>query len=206
MAPTGAGVLAIVGWFAVVGQYFATDVEGFAGTVNYFSYFTILSNILVAATLTAAALAPDSRVGRFLLRPPVAMATMVYITVTALTYYVMLASLYRLEGWARHFDHILHYAMPPAFLLFWLVAVPKGGLRFGAIVWVLVPPFVYGAWTLLHGALSGFWPYPFVDAAKIGYLDFFRNVAIFGVFFAVVATFYILIDRLLGRHGWSRSA
>ena len=42
--------------------------------VWFFSYFTILSNILVAATLTAAALAPDSRGGRFLLRPPVAMA------------------------------------------------------------------------------------------------------------------------------------
>ena len=205
MKRTYAGIFALVGWFAVIGQYVVGHAGSLAGTVNYLSYFTILSNILVAATLTAAAVAPSSRPGRFLLAPPVALATAVYITVTGLTYYFILSSLYHLEGWTKHFDHLLHYVMPPAFILFWLVAVTKGRLHLGNVAWMLVPPLVYAGWTLLHGPLSGFWPYPFIDLPKIGWPHFLRNVAEFIVFFSLVGSIYALVDRVVGHLQTRRS-
>src|SRR5262245_36617790 len=113
-----AAIFALTGWFAVIGQFVVTYPPTLPSAINYLSYFTILSNILVAATFTAAALSPQSRVGRYLLSPPVALATTTYIIVTGLTFYFLLASLYSLEGWTKHFDHLLHYIQPPAFVLF----------------------------------------------------------------------------------------
>ena len=138
-----------------------------AGTVNFLSYFTILSNILVASTFTAAAVCAGRRgpgascfARRWRWRPRSTSS------VTGLIYYFILSGLYHLQGWTRHFDHLLHYVMPPAFVLFWLLFVPKGTLHLRNVAWMMVPPLVYGAWTLFHGALSGFYPYPFIDVCE----------------------------------------
>jgi len=193
-----AGFFAAVGWFAVIGQYFNVYAGSLTGTIDYLSYFTILSNILVALTLGSVALAPKSRLAGVLTRPPVAMATAVYITVTGLTYYFILSRLHHLEGWTRHFDHLLHYVMPPATIVFWLAFIPKGSLRLRNVAWMLVPPLIYAVWTVVSGALSGFYPYPFVDVATLGYPKFLRNVAEFIVFFSLVGSIYTLIDRVVG--------
>lgn len=194
-----AGVFAVVGWFAVVGQYFASHAQSVASTIDYLSYFTILSNILVAATLTAAAIAPESRIGRYLVRPPALLGTVVYITVTGLTYWLILSSLYDLHGWEYFFDRLLHYVMPPAFVLYWLVFAPKGRLPFTAALWVLVPPLIYAAYTFIHGPWTGFYPYPFVDLPKLGVWRTLRNVLDFVVFFFVTAVVYLVLERLIVR-------
>lgn len=196
-----AGVFAAVGWFSVVGQYVNTYAGSLAGTINYFSYFTILSNILVAATLTSAALAlaRESGIGRLLNKPAVATATALYITVTGLIYFFILSHLYQLEGWTLQFDRLLHYVMPPAYVVFWLAFVPKGTLDLRNVVWMLVVPLVYGAYTLARGPVAGWYPYPFIDAATLGYPRTFRNTGEFIIFFAFMGSIYVLIDRLIGR-------
>jgi hypothetical protein len=194
-----AGVFAMIGWTAVVGQYLSGHAGSLASTIDYFSYFTILSNVLVAATLTVAALAPNARSQRFLLRPTVLLAAVVYITVTGLTYYFLLAKLYHLAGWVLFYDRLLHYVMPPAFVLFWLLFVQRGGVGFGSATWVLVAPVVYAAYTFARGPLTGFYPYPFVDLPKIGAAVAVRNVAEFAVFFYLLAIVLVMIDRLMAR-------
>jgi len=194
-----AGVFAAVGWFAVVGQYFASHATGLAGTIDYFSYFTILSNILVALTLTSAAIAADSALGRFLLKPGVALATAVYITVTGLTFFLILSGLYHFEGWVLFFDRLLHYVMPPAYVLFWLWMIPKGQLELSAAAWALIPTVIYAAYTFVHGPWTGFYPYPFVDLPKIGVLQTARNLTEFVVFFYVVGVAFVGLDRLIAR-------
>lgn len=190
-----AAVFAAVGWFAIIGQFTLTTTS----TGNYLSYFTILSNILVAVTLTSAALAPESSVARFLDRPAVATSVAVYITVTGLVYYFILSKLYQLEGWVKNFDHILHYVVPPAFVLYWLVFVRKGTLHLGNVPWMLIAPLAYGIYTLLRGPIAGWYPYPFINAAELGYPHVFRNIVEFVIFFALVSSIYVLIDHVIGR-------
>jgi len=194
-----AGGFALVGWFAVVGQYFASHDASLSSTIDYLSYFTILSNILVATILTSAALAPQSAIGRLLARPGVALAAAVYISVTGLTYFLILSSLYDLKGWVLFFDRLLHYVMPPAYVIFWLAFVPKGELRLSAAVWGLIPPIAYAVYTFVHGPWTGFYPYPFVDVPKIGVWHTARNVLEFVVFFYVMGIFYVALDRLIAR-------
>jgi hypothetical protein len=194
-------IFMLVGWFTVVGQYIVSKAHSLPGTIDYLSYFTILSNILVAATFTVAVLFPASRAGRFLLRPSVAMATAVYITVTGLVFYFLLSSLYVLDGWTKHFDHLLHYIMPPAFVLFWLLFVPKGTLHLRTVPWMMLPPLAYGAWTLFHGALSGFYPYPFIDVSALGYPRVMLHIVEFVFVFAFVGVVYVFIDRIIHHIG-----
>jgi len=70
MARLYRAVFACVGWFAVALQYGVTlaenpDSSASELTLNFFSYFTILSNILVALALTTPVVAPNSRLGRW---------------------------------------------------------------------------------------------------------------------------------------------
>ncbi|MEZ5423148.1 MAG: hypothetical protein R2682_08660 [Pyrinomonadaceae bacterium] len=70
-----AGVIAIVGWLAIALEFYLTlaqpRVEGVdAGerVIRFFSYFTILTNIVVAITTSAIAFYPTSRLGKFFSR------------------------------------------------------------------------------------------------------------------------------------------
>jgi hypothetical protein len=195
-------MFAAVGWFAIVGQYVEginADTGTAAHLLHYLSYFTILSNILVASTFTVAALAPDSGAGRLLLRPQVATATVLYITVTGIIYYLLLASLYQLTGWVLFFDRLLHYVQPPAFVLFWLLFVPKGTLSLRDVPAFLVFPLLYGAWTLIHGPFANWYPYPFIDVTKLGYPHVLMNIGGFVILFGLLGSLYVLLGRGIDR-------
>lgn len=194
-----AAVFAALGWFALIGQYVVAYADTPAGIWNYISFFTIQSNVLVALTLTSAALAPQSGFARLMSRPGVATATAVYITVTGLVYYFILSKLWILEGWPKHFDHIFHYVIPTAFVLYWLLWIRKGTLHLHIVPAILGPPLLYGVYTIARGAVVTWYPYPFVDVTKLGYPHVFINIGGFVVFFALVATIYVLIDHVVGR-------
>ena len=193
-----AGVFAAVGWFAVIGQYLNKYADTLTDSIKYISFFTILSNILVAATLATAALAPESRLGRFLDKPGVATATVLYITVTGFVYHFLLASLYHLEGWTLIYDRLLHYVIPPAYVLFWLLFVPKGTLDLKNAALMLAFPVVYANYTLVRGPFADWYPYPFIDVSKLGYPQAFHNIVDFVILFAFVACVFVLIDRVAG--------
>jgi hypothetical protein len=193
-----AAIFAAVGWFAIIGQYINAYLDVPGGIFNYVSFFTILSNILVATTLTSVALAPESGFGRMMTRPAVATATALYITVTGLVYYFLLAALYDLEGWTKHFDHLLHYVVPPAYVLFWAIWIRKGTLSLVNVPAMLLAPLLYGAYTLIRGPIANWYPYPFI-AATLGYPRTFLNIAEFIVFFAMMASIYVLADHLIAR-------
>ena len=164
-------------------------------TIDFFSFFTVESNILVAALTGALAIGVDSRVTR----PAVAGAACLYIAVTGVTYFYLLRKIHHPEGLALLAVNLLHYTVPPAFVVFWLVFVPKGSLGVrGAVAW-LVFPIVYAAYTLIRGPFVGFYPYPFIDVATLGLAAVLRNIVNFVIGFAVAAALIVAVDRLIGR-------
>ena len=56
--------------------------------MRYFSYFTMLSNILVALAMTLPWLASDSKLGSFFLGPAVRTAILAYIIIVAVIYHI----------------------------------------------------------------------------------------------------------------------
>ncbi len=54
--------------------------------------------------------------------------------------------------------------MPVAFVLYWLVFWTGGTLHWSRVPFWLVYPLVYLGYSLVHGAMTGWYPYLFLDA------------------------------------------
>lgn len=193
-------IAAAIGWFAVILQYWLV-ITGDIGpdpinrTINFFSYFTILTNIVAAVAMTASVLAP----GSFFDRPSVRTAIATYIIVVGVVYHLILRDLWNPQGWQWIADVSLHYVTPVLFALDWLLFVPKRGVAWTTALDALVYPLVYMGWTLWHGSWSGFYPYPFVDVSQIGLEKALINAGGMTVAFLVLCLVLIAIGRLIGR-------
>jgi hypothetical protein len=196
-------IAAALGWFAIITQYLLMAAN--AGphlverSINFFSYFTIVSNILVALALTLPWLAPGSRAGRFFMLPSVRTAIAAYIIIVAVVYHTMLSRLYHPQGWRLVCDIILHYVMPPLFVLDWALFVDKRGLSWKLSLHSFALPAVYLVWTALHGAFAGFYPYPFLNVNRIGYEQSLMNVGGLIVAFVCLILALVGIGRVLSR-------
>jgi len=195
-------VTALVALTGLVTQVIATanDTAGrfptAAGRIaNNFCYFTTDSNLLVTVTSALVALG----VARGRLFRVLWLDALVGIIVTGIVYQVALAGLYELHGLRLFSDTLLHKVTPILFVLGWLVAGPRGALTWRTVGWSLLYPLAWLAFTLPRGALTGFYPYPFVDAGALGYGSVTLNCVVIGLFFTILATGALLYERRFAR-------
>jgi len=172
-------------------------------TVEFFSYFTILSNALaaiaLAAPLVAPLVTPTSRLARWSEQagPRAAMAT--YLAITAVVYHTMLAHTWNPQGLRLAATTINHTITPAAFLIDLALRGGRGEARWIAALKSMAFPAAFGAWTLAHGAVSGFYPYPFMDVAKRGYPAVLLTIVQMGVAFALVCLIFVALLRVRTR-------
>lgn len=198
-------IAACIGWFALALQY-ALEIAADHGdpisrSINFFSYFTILSNIIAATAMTAAVVSPGSSFDRLDVRTAIA----TYMTVTFLTYHLLLREPGHEVGWQRVTDIALHYVTPALFILDWLLFLPKEVLPWRTASRALAFPAAYMAWTLWHGFWSGFYPYPFVSVSKIGLQKVLLNGAGMAIGFLVLCLGLVGISRLIARRSGARA-
>jgi hypothetical protein len=191
---------ALVALFGLVAMFYTTvagrslaELPGVVG--NFFSYFTVLTNILVLAAFGAVWLSPESRAGRFFGRPQVRTAIAIYIAVVGAVYFLILRHTWQPEGLRWLADAILHYATPLLFVLDWLLFVPKGRLRWANLRSWLLYPLGYAAYSLARGALTGWYPYPFIDVNALGYGRTLQNMVFFVAVFVLIGALVIAVDR-----------
>ena len=198
-------LFAIVGWLGLIAQYVLSLEAGsrsvFGSTVVFFSYFTILTNVLVALALTAPALRPDSRLGRWTASEGVRAAVAMYIAVVGLIYHLLLDATWNPQGLLFYVNQVLHTVMPIAFVLDWLLFVPKGRLRWTDPVKWLAYPLLYGLWTVIHGLLIGWYPYWFIDIGALGWSRALVNFGALLAFFLALGLIVAALDRGLSALG-----
>lgn len=198
-------LFAIVGWVGLLAQYALSLDAGtrsvFGSTVVFFSYFTVLTNVLVALALTAPALFPDSRLGRWVASEGVRAAVAMYIAVVGLIYHTLLDATWNPQGLLVYVNQVLHTVMPIAFVLDWLLFVPKGRLRWIDPVKWLAYPLLYGLWTVIHGQLVGWYPYWFIDIGALGWERAGVNFAALLAFFLGLGLIVAAMDRGLSALG-----
>ena len=168
-------------------------------TVRFFTYFTILSNLLVLLVTATFAFAPGSGCGRWFARPVVRGAVALYIGVTLGIYATILRALWQPQGAQWWADSSLHYAVPVLYLLWWLFAVPHGVLRWGDLLRWQLFPLAYVCWVFLRGAWAHEYPYPFLDSGLLALPDVVRNCAGVFVLFLALGAVLVAIDRWSGR-------
>ncbi len=198
-------LFAVVGWSGLVAQYVLLLSEGtrsvVGSTVVFFSYFTILTNVVVALALTAPALFPDSRLGRWTATEGVRAAVAMYIAVVGVIYHTLLDATWNPQGLLFYVNQILHTVMPIAFVLDWLLFVPKGRLRWIDPVKWLAYPLAYGVFTVIHGQIIGWYPYWFIDIGALGWGRAVANFAALLAFFLVLGLIVAALDRALSALG-----
>ena len=161
--------------------------EGVFNPLNFFTFFTILSNLFAAAVfleggrrqLVGSAPVPDLWRG----------AAVVFMTVTYIVFAVLLRDAQeQLQTHVAWVDSVLHRVMPIAVMADWLIEPPHGPITFRrAVVPWLAFPLAWTAFTLIRGAIDGRYPYPFLDPANGGWgVVALYCVAIFALFVAVI--------------------
>jgi len=195
-------VAAVLGWAGLSIQLYlifysrwtlAASLLG--GLVSFFSYFTVLSNTLVATVLTCELTSRESAARRWFLQPWVSSGIAVSIAVVGLAYNVLLRHLWHPQGWQWLADELMHDVMPLLFLAYWWCCVPKGALRLRHIAAWVIYPVVYFAYSLWRGHLLAVYPYPFIDVEKLGYPQVFMNAGGLLVGFVVIALLVVGLDR-----------
>lgn len=197
-----AAVGATVGWFALLLQLVLTvQLTGsqgrsvLAGVWVYLDYFTILSNALVAVSLTVAARGPRAGAGRWLLRPESFTAIATSILIVGLVYNLVLRGIWQPTGWQRLADELLHVAMPLLYLVYWWRAGAGMQLRLRPLLGWLLYPLGYLAYTLARGALDGRYPYPFLDVTTLGYARVLLNGSFVAAAFVLVGGALFALQR-----------
>jgi hypothetical protein len=123
-----------------------------------------------------------------------------FILLVAVYFHFLVAPLYPSEGAGLWGSRLLHYAGPACFLLWWLLALPHGTLRYGQLPKMLVPGVIYIAWVMGRGAVVNDYPYAIFDPRPGGYAVVAMGVAAVASAVAFVGALLILIDHLLGRN------
>ena len=201
---TAAALLALLGWATLLRQFYfsmmASGVVGFSqweGVVRFFSYFTVQTNSLAALVLTVFAIKTGPE--EWLVHPFVRSAVATYIVMVGIIYNTVLRPLEPLQNVMSFTNIVMHYVMPVAYLLFWLTCVRKAGLRwYDPLLWLIYPLFYLG-FVLARGKMSGFYPYPFIDAKTLGYAGVTANTAGLLVVCAAIGMCLVLIGWWLAR-------
>lgn len=178
ISPTGrqfAGVVAVIGWVALTLQLIVTVdmTTGDGRTVGhaiwrYLSFFTILTNLLVALTLTRVARArwPGGTSADVSTITDVVLA----IAIVGVTYHTLLSGRVPEMGplwWTA--DRMLHYLIPAVSVLWWLAFVPAHRRSYRDPPAWLIFPASYLVYALVRGSFDGWYPYFFIDVSTLGY-------------------------------------
>ena len=183
IARIGFSLLTLV---AIAYTLWTTSQAGRLDIVNFFSYFTILSNLLAVVSLVGGALRGDRAPSRAwdLLRGQ----AVVMMTVTLVVYALLLADVdVNLDD--QWVNVTVHRLFPIVVIIDWLIDPPVEPVSIrGSLVW-LAFPLVWTGYTLVRGALVGWYPYPFLDPTEGGYgtvAAYIVGILIFGAIVSAV--------------------
>jgi hypothetical protein len=199
-----AAVTAMIGWLALglllyaVLRHSHAHGSAVAHVLSfYFSFFTVLTNILVALVLSVSLFATDPKSA--FLRSDLQSAVAVYIAVVGLVDFLFLDGIGKARGLDLAAECMLHAVIPILYLIYWITFVPKGTLIwFDPFLW-LVYPFAYFGYILLRGAIINDYPYAFIDAGNIGYERVFLNGAELLLVFVALGLLAVAIDHWIGQ-------
>jgi hypothetical protein len=151
---------------AIATQLISLAGQGTLDPVNYFSYFTIDSNLIGAGVLiTGAARWNRPNTLAFEL---VRGAAVVYMSITGIVFTLLLSNT-DVDTAIRWVNTVVHELMPLVLLADWLVSPPATRLHLRQGLLWLSFPLVWIVYTIIRGALVNGYPYPFLDPANGGY-------------------------------------
>ncbi len=191
-------IIAIIAWAALILQLYlqiinrTTDVA--ESIIRYFSYFTILTNIIVAICFTSL-LMKSSSCYRFFNHSEAITSVTVYILIVGLVYNLVLRSLWKPQGLQLLVDNLLHTITPLLTLLYWFFFVSVKNIMWQQTYKWMLYPLLYLVYVIIRGSFSNFYPYFFIVVSKLGYAIAFINSGYVTMAFLVISFLLLWIGK-----------
>lgn len=186
--------LAALSLAGVVTQLVIAATSGF-GVVNFFSYFTILSNILASVVFIVSAVrllrGSEPSEGDVAIRG----ASVVYMLFVGVVFTTLLRDV-ELGGLQPWINTVHHYVMPLAVVLDWMLWPPKRVISVRTALLYLLFPAAYTVYSLVRGPIAGFYPYPFFNPVQPGG---YSTVALYCLGMLIAFLLVALLIRWLGK-------
>lgn len=168
--------------FVAVSIQLADSIQQGRDIFNFFSFFTIQSNILAALILLVVGfgtLAKKKGTPQFaFLRG----AATLYMIMTGIIFALLLSGLQQaLQTTIPWVNVVLHYVMPIVMLVDWLVHPPATRVPFKRALWWLVYPFAYLVYSWARGAFTHWYPYPFLNPEGNRWLAVIATCILIGI-------------------------
>ena len=157
------GLLAL----SAIGWQLGIHVRLGFSVVNFFSFFTNLSNLFAAAVLLLGAIGFFVSPQRLNVSTRVRYISTVNMAIVGIVFAVLLrdVDLGSLLPWI---NFVLHYVMPCVVVLDWLFAPPERRLRSADLMSALIFPVLYLGYVVLRGRSVNWYPYPFLNPVEAG--------------------------------------
>ena len=149
---------------ALVSQIVEKVVNNDMVAGEYFSYFTIQSAMITIVVLAVGGVMGLRIVTDTVLYTTIRVSVLAYAVVTAGVYNALLRGIpdegYVTAAWP---GEIMHVWIPLFVVLDWFLSPGRPALRWTALRIVVIYPLAWAAFTLVRGAITGWFPYPFLE-------------------------------------------
>ncbi|MHC0446939.1 Pr6Pr family membrane protein [Flavobacterium sp. 3-218] len=168
----------------------------FSAAVRFFSFFTITTNTIVFFCSAFLLFSGRCRLNAFFKKCTTITAVTVYILIVGMVFNLLLRHIVDLKGHHLIVSEIFHSVVPVLFFSYWLFFVSPQRISFKVILGWLVYPILYIIYTLFHGITTNFYPYPFIDATKLGFKTALVNGLFVLIAFVVLSMILISISKI----------
>lgn len=154
----------------------------------FFSYFTVLSNMLVLGYWTLQVIGYDV--------PIVEGATRLYITVTGIVYALVLRPRWKIAQEDRMANFSVHVYSPLASWIFFVFENPISWGQENVFLFWLLFPILYLIWVIFLGRQTGKYPYFFLNRGMIGTGKWVISLASLLFLFFMLGGFILFLGKI----------
>ena len=191
--------ITILGWVTLSVRLYLRiteyDFSAFESTIQFFSYFTILTNLFVTIYCTNQLLKPKEKNTSILNKPETLTALMVFILIVGLVYHVVLKPIWNPEGIQMILSEICHTIIPLGTLVLWIISDNKKTIELKRLLKWLLYPIIYIVFVLIRGNFSNFYPYPFLDVQTLGIAKVLTN----SLFLLIIMLIFLVLFYFIGK-------
>ena len=190
-------LFALIGWFAIITQFVLMiehrTISIAETTLRFFSFFTILTNILVAIYFTCIASLKNQE-SKLISKSGILTAVTAYITMVGLVYQIALRHVWA-PGLMLIVDELFHSVIPVLVIIFWYLYETTKVVKYSQILKWTIYPLAYLFYILVRGSISNFYPYPFIDVTNLGMAKALTNAAVISLIFIIIAAIFLFIGK-----------
>ncbi len=186
-------------WFAVITQFVLMllnkQTSYLETIIRFFSFFTILTNTIVALFFSAKLFTSKKNPLNFLNKNGASTAITVFILLVGIVYQVVLRSIWEPKGLQKVVDELLHSFIPLFVFVYWFLFSKRDDLNFKTFLKWLSYPILYFLFIISRGLASGFYPYPFVNVEELGWAKIGINFVLITIMILILFVILVFIGQ-----------